>query len=415
MIDLQSLSLNLLLVGFALVSICCLYLLYSNFTKVRDIEDLKHKVEDLKNIFFNQQKHNDDTYDKIMNILQKDLYLNSQISQTASSAPSASSSSNTTEQIDINNNKIHTKFINIDTTLNNNINLQELDDMADMDDIDNMDELNYDIDNLSNLDADDNNNNYDDNYNDNNIDDNVYIPDIEDNIFNSIHVVNNNTSKTVCDDTISIATDPMISELDLNEIMEGSNTQDLKHHILKDNDLGNGLDDLHNDLDDLDNDLDNNLDDLDNGLDDLDNDLDDLDNDLDDLDNDLELDLDTNNEINFNETKQINIDNNDTLLNTITINNSQQFINLDNSNSNVKTISVNENSNYNNTETEIETETIELDKLLSGEIKKIEINNKNTDLNTMSIKQLKELAKTHNIKISGNKKDLITALSNIKQ
>ena len=383
MIDLQSLSLNLLLVGFALVSICCLYLLYSNFTKVRDIEDLKHKVEDLKNIFFNQQKHNDDTYDKIMNILQKDLYLNSQISQTASSAPSASSSSNTTEQIDINNNKIHTKFINIDTTLNNNINLQELDDMADMDDIDNMDELNYDIDNLSNLDADDNNNNYDDNYNDNNIDDNVYIPDIEDNIFNSIHVVNNNTSKTVCDDTISIATDPMISELDLNEIMEGSNTQDLKHHILKDNDLGNGLDDL--------------------------------DNDLDDLDNDLELDLDTNNEINFNETKQINIDNNDTLLNTITINNSQQFINLDNSNSNVKTISVNENSNYNNTETEIETETIELDKLLSGEIKKIEINNKNTDLNTMSIKQLKELAKTHNIKISGNKKDLITALSNIKQ
>ena len=69
MIDLQSLSSNLLLVGFALVSICCLYLLYSNFTKVRELEDLKHKVEDLKNIFFNQQKHNDDTYDKIMNII----------------------------------------------------------------------------------------------------------------------------------------------------------------------------------------------------------------------------------------------------------------------------------------------------------------------------------------------------------
>ena len=53
----QELSSNLLLVGFVLISICCLYLLYSNFTKVREINELKYKVEDLKNIFFNQQKH----------------------------------------------------------------------------------------------------------------------------------------------------------------------------------------------------------------------------------------------------------------------------------------------------------------------------------------------------------------------
>ena len=59
MIDLQDISSNLLLVGFALIGICCLYLLYSNFSKIREINELKKNVEDLKNIFFNQQKHND--------------------------------------------------------------------------------------------------------------------------------------------------------------------------------------------------------------------------------------------------------------------------------------------------------------------------------------------------------------------
>ena len=98
--DLQSLSSNLLLVGFALVSICCLYLLYSNFTKVREIEDLKHKVEDLKNIFFNQQKHNDETYSNIMNILvEKDLHVNHRLSESAS---------NNIQQKEINN--FSTKF-----------------------------------------------------------------------------------------------------------------------------------------------------------------------------------------------------------------------------------------------------------------------------------------------------------------
>ena len=51
MLDLQDISSNLLLVGFALISICCLYLLYSNFTKVREINELKLKVEDLKKIY----------------------------------------------------------------------------------------------------------------------------------------------------------------------------------------------------------------------------------------------------------------------------------------------------------------------------------------------------------------------------
>ena len=36
--DLHSISSNLLLIGFLLISLCCLYLLYSNFIKVREID-----------------------------------------------------------------------------------------------------------------------------------------------------------------------------------------------------------------------------------------------------------------------------------------------------------------------------------------------------------------------------------------
>ena len=45
MIDLQSISSNLLLVGFALIGICCLYLLYSNFSKIREINELKKMLK----------------------------------------------------------------------------------------------------------------------------------------------------------------------------------------------------------------------------------------------------------------------------------------------------------------------------------------------------------------------------------
>ena len=405
MIDLQSLSSNLLLVGFALVSICCLYLLYSNFTKVREIEDLKNKVEDLKNIFFNQQKHNDETYGNIMNLLQKDL---NQIS-SPNNLLFNNLSSNNLLQNDIKCRETSTKLINSDTTLTNNksinIDLQELDDMDDMDDID---ELNDELENLSNLDIDDINQ----------IDsvDDIDIPDIEDNIFNSSHLIKTTNIDIVdiIDDTNSIATDPMISELDLNEIMEGSNEQDLDQDLEnsacknsnEDNECNDDEDNEDNECNDDDNDNDNDDDDEDNDI------LENLDLDNLDLDN-LEIDLDTNNEINLN--KQVNIDNTVSLSDTIINQSTMKF----EYNNDVKQISVTETNANNDSKiikTELETETIELDKLLSGEIKKVEISHNNDlDLNSMSIKQLKELAKTHNIKISGNKKDLITALSDIKQ
>ena len=54
MVDLQNISSNLLLISFVLISLCCLYLLYSNFVKIKEIKELKTNVEDLKTIFFNQ-------------------------------------------------------------------------------------------------------------------------------------------------------------------------------------------------------------------------------------------------------------------------------------------------------------------------------------------------------------------------
>ena len=82
----------------------------------------------------------------------------------------------------------------------------------------------------------------------------------------------------------------------------------------------------------------------------------------------------------------------------------------------IKTVLFNEMQNN----SESSTETIELDKLLSGDIKNNEIQNTNEtknykieDLQTMSIKQLKDLAKLNKIKSVGNKTklELIESLS----
>ena len=70
-----------------------------------------------------------------------------------------------------------------------------------------------------------------------------------------------------------------------------------------------------------------------------------------------------------------------------------------------------------NIDTKIEkkTETIELDKLLSNNIKNINLNtntdNNSENLSNMSLKQLKELAKTYKLKSTGTKQELISLIS----
>jgi hypothetical protein len=88
--NLNSFSSNLMLIALVLVSLCCLYLLYSNFTKVREIEELKGRVEDLKKIFLNQQMHNDENFSKINTALFQTLTNGQSSGQTNGQTQSSS-------------------------------------------------------------------------------------------------------------------------------------------------------------------------------------------------------------------------------------------------------------------------------------------------------------------------------------
>ena len=451
MIDLQSISSNLLLVGFALVSICCLYLLYSNFTKVRDINEMKNKFEDLKNIFFNQQKQNDESYIKIMSLLQDSM--NTQPNtQTQPNIQSNTQPSITTKKININPKLSSTNIINIFSELNEddenysndnnnnkiiNLDLQELDNLSNVDGDGDGDGDEVDIDGNGN--GDDEIDNLD---NDSAIDGNV----------DKINIFEINTSKLHIedfDDTNSITTDPIINDID-----ELDDITDNKHYDIDNIDNIEDIDNIDNiedidDIDDIDNiedidDIDNiediddidNLEDIDNidNLEDIDNidnidDINDLDN-IDELDNLDNLDIDVE-DINTS-IKLINIDKKSTLSDTIINNNKHNNNTLG---EDVKSILFNNQDNIENT-----FETIELDKLLSGSDNHLsnvnvdKIDNTNVDVNNsndsndsndsnekqkldnlqnMSIKQLKDLAKSKNLKLSGNKTkgEIIEAIS----
>ena len=108
--NLNSFCSNLILIALVLVGLCCLYLLYSYFKKVRLIEELNRRVEDLKKIFMNQQLHNEETFSKIKTVLYEKLIENS---QNASATPDSNSSNSASsgagnsacggERLDVNN------------------------------------------------------------------------------------------------------------------------------------------------------------------------------------------------------------------------------------------------------------------------------------------------------------------------
>lgn len=101
-INLNSFSSNLLLIGLVLVGLCCLYLLYSNFTKVREIEELKRRVEDLKKIFLNQQLHNDETFSKINTVLFQTLTNGQGQAHNLGGSSDNNSNGNNTDVLDMN-------------------------------------------------------------------------------------------------------------------------------------------------------------------------------------------------------------------------------------------------------------------------------------------------------------------------
>jgi hypothetical protein len=380
---------------------------------------MKRKVEDLKNIFFNQQKHNDDSFAKMINLIQHQsttispvTYPDTPILETShqqlktvtitndneNQLPTniiinkeQSTITNTLEQQPVlakqsDSNHIVTETQKDSETKEINIDLEELNDLdeptenddtqdiADLDDIDNMVQLDIEeIDNHENKDTN----------------------DLAEHIKNGIFATS--AKIEIFDDNISISTEPIEN---LDDIMQNETNIDDMEDI-------EDIDDINTDNLDIEDMLPmtaNNI-----TLVHTDHHL------LGHLEESTPV---TNQQTDFSQsddttqTKTIIIDADNTLDNIIITNNQTE--------ENTKTIIINNNKENNSNIEDVLDDNLDdiddLDKLLSGntdEPKPDENTKKTNDLSSMSIKQLKELAKTHKLKTTGTKNELITALSKI--
>jgi hypothetical protein len=452
MSDLQGLSSNIVLIGFVLLSICCLYLLYSNFKKTRELEELNQKMDDLKTIFFNQQKHNDLTQSHLAQLINSSdpsstIAITNANQHVVSQQPTQQQQiAEVIKQVNINKNANSVESVMVSGSRDNTI--EQKNNKSIVVDLD--DQLNSDITNdLKELETLDDPVDKDSSNNDEDIE-NLDIDNTEeiiDNIYDSEHSLK--VDIIIDDDD---ATD--VNDIDLEYVLEEMTKKSLNevNANLEDDNINN-----LNDLDDLDNDiLDDNTDCVESiKTDPIPHDLDDLDIDLEEIgdvsgdadicepndDDNIDLDLDditeyitddirnsmspqnTNNTMNIEPTpimntdattKQINIDSTSNLTKS-TI--SQQSLEPDATTKNIS-LSQTSQSTPNQTTDSSKEKTISLDQLLNGKPdRKVDTNAKepltSEMLYDMSLKQLKELAKTHKIKANGSKQEIITILSNL--
>lgn len=385
--DLNSISSNLLLVGLILIGLCCLYLLYSNFSKVREIEDLKRRVEDLKKIFINQQNHNDETFSKINTILFQTLgqtpisttsphpavpsdrltvdnkalatpeSVNNEIAKDIMldvKAAGTTKTVNIDEANAVDNGIINKLIINkegyeqgqeqgqsaggierVSNTKEINIDLHDLDDLDDAEIQDNENCEEIDIDNMVAIDGNAREHDIDiQNYK--NKEDGKTSPEVtKDNIFN-LDVINNINAEIFDDleDTLSIATEPIGDSNDVINTNANFNIDDI--------------------------------------------------NDIDDLDIDIPNDTIATEEI---EPSEIDTTDLDEILNG----NQTKKTNLANTKTEKELVTRNEIGTENIKKIELETH-------MGSDV---------TALNNMSVKQLKDLAKSHKLKTTGTKQELI--------
>ncbi len=392
--NLNSFSSNLMLIALVLVGLCCLYLLYSNFTKVREIEELKRRVEDLKKIFLNQQMHNDETFSKINNVLFQSL-TNGQIPNPNLANISNSGLTDKQEQglatpLDVNNEIAK----EVSAEINQNFALASTSPTK---------TINIDADNSNNLDSKSG--------------DNIVI--------NKEGYVNENNSMT--------------DETDTNAIKK-LNMQESKEINIDLHDLDN-LDDLNDADPNLDNDM--NIDELD-----LDENCEEINTDkmvsskkeqnLFDGDNDVQVTKD-----NLFNLDTVNITNaeifddlEDTLsIATAPIDETNDVINhtnnfnlddiqdipdidaLDNLESiDIKTVQLNVATSEDNDISQLlngninQSKNIESHQNEKQSMKTIEIDAPKIDYNSMSVKQLKDIAKSYVLKSTGTKQELIQIL-----
>ncbi len=392
--NLNSFSSNLMLIALVLVGLCCLYLLYSNFTKVREIEELKRRVEDLKKIFLNQQMHNDETFSKINNVLFQSL-TNGQIPNPNLANISNSGLTDKQEQglatpLDVNNEIAK----EVSAEINQNFALASTSPTK---------TINIDADNSNNLDSKSG--------------DNIVI--------NKEGYVNENNSMT--------------DETDTNAIKK-LNMQESKEINIDLHDLDN-LDDLNDADPNLDNDM--NIDelDLDENCEEINTDkmvsskkeqnLFDGDNDVqvtkdnlfnldtvnitnaeifDDLEDTLSIataPIDETNDV-INHTNNFNLDD---------IQDIPDIDDLDNLESiDIKTVQLNVATSEDNDISQLlngninQSKNIESHQNEKQSMKTIEIDAPKIDYNIMSVKQLKDIAKSYGLKSTGTKQELIQIL-----
>jgi len=383
-----------MLIALVLVGLCCLYLLYSNFTKVREIEELKRRVEDLKKIFLNQQMHNDETFSKINNVLFQSL-TNGQIPNPNLANISNSGLTDKQEQglatpLDVNNEIAK----EVSAEINQNFALASTSPTK---------TINIDADNSNNLDSKSG--------------DNIVI--------NKEGYVNENNSMT--------------DETDTNAIKK-LNMQESKEINIDLHDLDN-LDDLNDADPNLDNDM--NIDelDLDENCEEINTDkmvsskkeqnLFDGDNDVqvtkdnlfnldtvnitnaeifDDLEDTLSIataPIDETNDV-INHTNNFNLDD---------IQDIPDIDDLDNLESiDIKTVQLNVATSEDNDISQLlngninQSKNIESHQNEKQSMKTIEIDAPKIDYNSMSVKQLKDIAKSYVLKSTGTKQELIQIL-----
>jgi hypothetical protein len=408
--NLNSFSSNLMLIALVLVSLCCLYLLYSNFTKVREIEELKGRVEDLKKIFLNQQIHNDETFSKINTALFQTL-TNGQFSvqsseQTTGQMQSASVdikldnssySIGPMDKLNVNNDIAKevsvelrqsvlppTKIINIDTE---NIDNLEGDKMTNNIIINKEGYISYNVSNKSVKTTTENK------YNNDNKEINIDLHDLD-----NLDDINEAEA--------NIDTDMNMEELDLDDNCEEINVDKLvsdtiesnlfdkesKEQINKDN-LFN-IDTVNIINAEIFDDLEDTLSIATAPIDET---------------NDI---INHNSNFNLDDIQDIDdIDNND-ILETSDIKTVQPNVNV----TKVEDIDLSELLNGNSHQTKKtesnqgNSESNELLKENNENIKTIEIDTPKTDYNSMPVKQLKDIAKSHGLKTTGTKQELIQLL-----
>jgi hypothetical protein len=437
--DLNNLSSNILLIGLVLISLCCLYLLYSNFSKVREIEELKRRVEDLKKIFLNQQAHNEETFSNIKTVITALPGLNQQPNANANTNIKVGSISNTDARNhdfqNINNsiaNEVVTeiaetvKTVNL-ASVNNNSNILDSYDLrvnkegyqngnntsteknthqvtSNVESVIEEKEINLDLEDLDNL----NEYQIDDNLSINDLDDNCEEIDVE--MHTSCKI--NNSDSSITSDSIKLA--ELIDKCEIQ--ITKDNLFIIEPIISNNNEIFDDIEDnlsiatepIGDSNDIINNTTNFNLDDI-KDIDDID-DINDI-NDNDDILNDI-LDCKTDQTKPDNkEVKIIQINDkldgklDDKLDDKPHINISEVELDLDEilSGKHYKPIKTSESVNTKEDNTD-----------KNENIKKIEVTDSSkSTLHNMSHKQLKDLAKSHKLKTTGTKQELIALLEKV--